>query len=103
MKKIISKYDFTNDFNAIRPDNFSYAGLIALFNYLEEVEESMGGEIELDVIALCCEYTETTIEEYAESYMDADEDVTIEDAMTHAQDHTVVIPVDCETFIYAEY
>ena len=40
-----------------RSDNFSLAGRVALFNYLEELEEDMG-EIELDVIALCCEYTE---------------------------------------------
>jgi len=45
-----------------RQDQFSYAGKIALFEYLEEEEmensdfERVG--IELDVISLCCEFTE---------------------------------------------
>ena len=43
------------DYN--RLDNFP-TGLRALFEYLEEFEDSMGEEIELDVIALCCDYHE---------------------------------------------
>jgi len=35
-----------------RKTNFSYEGLEILFEYLEELEESTGEEIELDVIAL---------------------------------------------------
>jgi len=49
-----------------RGDNFSYEGLQALFNYLEELEESTGEETELDVIALCCEFQE--IEDDEEAY-----------------------------------
>ena len=43
-----------------------------LFNYFEEFDENM----ELDVIAICCEYSEMTPEEIASSYnLDEDEDV----------------------------
>jgi len=35
-------------------DHFSYDGLTALFNYLDEIDE----DAELDPIALCCEFTE---------------------------------------------
>ena len=41
-----------------RPDHFSYDGLIALWEYFEEYEEDTGEEIDLDVIAICCEYYE---------------------------------------------
>lgn len=50
--------EFVNAFRAIRPDNFSTDGLAALFSHLEELEEGAGEPMELDVIALCCDWTE---------------------------------------------
>ena len=59
MKQNVSEYDFTDAFrNYGREDNFSPAGLRALYNYLIELEEDCDMNIELDVIALCCEFTE---------------------------------------------
>ena len=60
MKKTLSLYDFQDEWQKWedRKNTFSYDGKIALFNYLEEYEESTGEEIELDIIALCCDYTE---------------------------------------------
>lgn len=49
-----------------RSTNFSYEGQRALFDYLTELEADIGEPIELDVIALCCEYQE--IEEDEEAY-----------------------------------
>jgi hypothetical protein len=37
---------------------FSYEGKIALFNYLEDLEESTGEPVECDPIGFCCEYSE---------------------------------------------
>jgi len=51
-----------------RKDNFSYEGLSLLFNYLEQLEEDTGNEMELDVIALCCDYSELTLEQFAAEY-----------------------------------
>lgn len=42
---------------------FSYDGQGALFNHLQELEDETGEGIELDAIALCCDYTESTIDE----------------------------------------
>ena len=40
-------------------DNFSYEGLKALYEELEQVAECMdSGQVELDVVAICCDYTE---------------------------------------------
>lgn len=48
-----------------RRDTFSYNALVALFSYIEEIEDSMGEQIELDVVAICCEWSEH------KSFMDA--------------------------------
>jgi hypothetical protein len=58
MKQTLSSYQFADAFRSIRPDNFTYAGLNALFDYFEEYKESCGEEMELDVIAICCDFSE---------------------------------------------
>lgn len=58
MKKTINFNDFVDSFSEDRKNQFSYEGKKALFEYLEQYEEDTGEEIELDTIALCCEYTE---------------------------------------------
>ena len=69
MKQTVNLQDFRDAFYKMdRKDNFSYEGLEVLFNYIEEVEQYTGKEIELDVIALCCEYAESTIEELITDY-----------------------------------
>ena len=49
-------------------NNFSYAGKQALFDYLDNISEESGEDIELDIVALCCEYEESTAEEINVSY-----------------------------------
>jgi hypothetical protein len=69
MKTTVTKYDFERAFiTAGRKDQFSYEGLAVLFDYLEELEASTGQELELDVIALCCDYYEDTPEAIATNY-----------------------------------
>ena len=58
MKTTVNEYAFRRAFETLRPDNFSHAGLGALFDYFEQYEEDTGEEMELDVIAICCDYTE---------------------------------------------
>lgn len=60
MKQSINRTQFHDAFRAIRPDNFSYEGLDALYEHLTDLEESVGEEIELDVIALCCDFAEVS-------------------------------------------
>jgi hypothetical protein len=72
MKTNINFYEFRNWFEKNRPNNFSRAGLMALWEYLEGYEEDTGEEIEFDPIALCCEYTE--YDNIAEFQLDYDAD-----------------------------
>ena len=90
MKKTISLYDFEDVFNKSYnyKDNFSYEGKKALFEYLEQYEEDTGQEIELDIVALCCEYSEyNNLEEIQKNYNGIKR---IEDL----EDHTTVIPIE---------
>ena len=63
MKQIITKSMFRDAFK-MRPDNFSYDGLGVLFDYLEEISE----DLELDVIAICCDFQEDDLEVIMDQY-----------------------------------
>ena len=54
----ITQDQFINEFEAIRPNNFSIVGLCALYEWLENMSEDMDKPYELDVIAICCEFSE---------------------------------------------
>ena len=60
MKQNVSEGMFIDSFkqNEQRKNNFSYDGLRALYDYLEQYENDIGEELEFDLIALCCEYSE---------------------------------------------
>ena len=68
MKTTVSVYDFHQAFKELRPNNFSYAGLNILYDYFEEYERDTGEELEMDVIAICCDFTEDTWQNIASSY-----------------------------------
>jgi len=68
MKTNVSEYDFRRAFESIRPDNFSYQGLGAMFEYLEDLSDDIGEEIELDVIAICCDFCEYSLDEIISEY-----------------------------------
>ena len=60
MKTNVNLNDFADRFlqSDNYKNNFTYNWLKALYDYLEQYEEATGSEIEFDMIALCCEYTE---------------------------------------------
>ena len=98
MKQTVNMYDFERAFKNCNRDNFSYEGLKALFEYLEEYEDSTGEELELDVIALCCQYAEyDSLKEYNDDY---DTKYSEIDAI---QDETTLIKIDDERFIIQQY
>jgi hypothetical protein len=70
MKQSINEHKFRDAFHKMgRGEQFSYDGLTALYDYLEQYEDDTGQEIELDVIALCCDFTEyDSLAEFQEDY-----------------------------------
>lgn len=99
MKKTIDKYEFARGFDVYnRGNNFSYEGKKALFDYLEQYEEETGEEIELDIIAICCEYTEyENIEEFNNDYGKEVEEID------EISDYTQVINIDDTRFIIQDF
>ena len=99
MKQSVNFSNFCDAFQSHgRNDSFTYAGKRALFDYLEQYEEDCQEEIELDVVALCCEYSEhesalVCVEDNGYDVVsdeDVDEDVE-EAALAYLQDNTSVI------------
>mgnify|MGYP001010892552 CR=1 FL=1 len=99
MKRTVDLHEFRESFKRMgRENQFSYDGLGALFNHLEEMERDIGEEMELDVIGICCDFSEyENIKEFQENY--GDEYQTIEDI----EDQTTVIPVDGDRFIIQQF
>src|SRR4030066_2040259 len=68
MKTTVSLSDFRDSFARMDRSNFSYDGLAVLFDYLEELESDTGEELELDVVALCCDFQESDYASIASNY-----------------------------------
>ena len=59
MKQTVTEYMFVDSFrHAGRESQFSIPARRALFEYLEDFENSTGTELELDPVAVCCDFTE---------------------------------------------
>ena len=108
MKTTVSRYDFERAFvDADRKENFSYEALDLLFDYFEELEADLGEEIELDVIAICCEYTEDTLEDIANNYridlVDVDEEDQADFVRNYLEAHTTLIGETATGFVYLAF
>ena len=68
MKQTINFSQFYDAFQSIRPDNFSYQGLRILYDWFESYQDDTGEEIELDVIAICCDFNESEPDEIIADY-----------------------------------
>ena len=69
MKQTINFSNFLDAFtSAGRNDQFGYEALRLIFDYLESSEEGCGVEIELDVVAICCDYEERSIGDFIADY-----------------------------------
>lgn len=69
MKQTINLHNFRDAFhNMGRGEQFSYEGLEILFDFIEDCERDLGEEWELDVIALCCDFSEQTESEVRDTY-----------------------------------
>lgn len=89
--------------NLDRQDQFSYSGKRVLFDYIEELEASTGMALELDVIALCCEYVESTVDEIIRDYS-LDADTTEGQVIIWLQDRTSICGVtDSVTIVFAQF
>jgi hypothetical protein len=108
MKTTVSIYDFRREFEQCRPNNFSYEGLAILFNYFEEFEESTGEEMECDVIAICCDFSEDSFQNIADQYdieldPEMDEDYQKQQVIEHLEGEGVYVGDSINGIIYRNY
>ena len=111
VQSINNVYQFREAFRlAGRMDQFSYEGLEVLFDYLDNLSEDTGEPIELDVIALCCDYYESSIQELIDNYnidlseVDEDDpDSIIEVVREYLEDNTSVCGEVSDGFVYAAF
>lgn len=105
----VDLYEFREAFRRMnRQDQFSYEGLEVLFDYLENLSDDIGEPIELDVVALCCEYYESSIDELIEDYdidvSDAADEFEKEDIVRdYLTDNTIVCGETAGGFVYAAF
>lgn len=88
MKQTVNFSTFQMAFESLRPDNFSYEGLSILFDWLEQLEQDTGEELELDVIAICCDFSQCSLDEFKDSFpaiegIMIDEGLTLEDSIQY--------------------
>lgn len=99
----VNQSDFIAAFHRMgRGDQFSHAALLALFDHLDGLSDEAGEPLELDVIALCCEYEELTLRQAIANYSIAVDDDDGDDekaarALEYLEERTSVIRVydDC--------
>ena len=69
MKQSINFREFREAFICTgRQNNFPGNGLAILWDYLQQLEEDLGEELELDVIGICCEYSQDHWQDIADNY-----------------------------------
>lgn len=101
IKTIDSASELRDEFHAYgRYDNFSYIAYEWLFDYFEESDST-----ELDVIAICCEFSEDSFEDVAENYsIDIseceDEDEIRDTVLDYLNDKTSVVGSNDSSVVY---
>lgn len=114
MKQTVYLSDFRDAFNRMdRGNQFSYEGMAMLLDWFEQYEQDTGEEIELDVIAICCEYTEShytdIIGDYQTDICDhvgeyATEEESIEYIRNWLNDNTMLIGEPSEgVFLFQQF
>lgn len=108
MKQTVDFYDFQRAFEQCRPNNFSREGLVSLFEYLEQWEEDCGEDLELDVIAICCDFSEDTWENIADQYGVSLEGIEDEDEKQQAvadylTDQGAFVAQVADCFVYRNF
>lgn len=108
MKITVTETIFRDAFQKLRPNNFSYEGLSVLFQYLEDMDRERQEEMELDVIAICCEWSEYTFEEFLQEYdietiEDEDEEALKERIEEYLRDRTIIVGFTDNSVVFADF
>ena len=71
--------------------NWSYEGAEALVNYLEELSDDIGTDIEFDLVAIRCQYSEySSMDELLEDYSSSDKEEVLEHIIAQGKGFVIV-------------
>ena len=94
-----------------REYQFSYDGLNILYSYLYDLSDDLGENIDIDVIALCCDYSEEDANDIAKQYsIDLgdlveydDETEIVELVLAYLNEHTAVAGRHGSTIVFQQF
>ena len=95
-----------------RQDNFSYSARSMLFDYLTEAEDNGDNSesgLELDIIGICCDFAESTVDQFINDYSmpikkNTSESLKKEAVQEYISDHSIFIGWSSDdSFVYAQF
>ena len=108
--KTFNAYELQDEFSKMDRDYFTHYGYQALLDLFEECD--CGHNTDLDVVAICCEFTEDSPENIAENYSNLEEvyDLINADGTVDAyrleeflNEHTWAMLLDNGNIIYQDF
>ena len=106
----VTKHSFIDAFKlSSRKDQFSYDALEAIYEYLEDYSQDSGEDVELDIVAICCDWAEMTWQDVAMSYgvdlsQCTDDDERIGEVESFLCDNTQFQALsDGESFVFVQF
>ena len=107
----ISKSKFLQMFKkSDRKDQFTRPALSKLYDYLIELTEGIDEDLEMDIIALCCEWTEydddelvNTYGEFANVDDDTDDEEKLPLTMEYLEANTTILEVEGGSYLVMEF
>lgn len=106
MKQTVNSSQFHDAFHKMdRSNQFSYEALNLIYDYLEQFEQDTSSEIELDVIAICCEYSEMTHQEVLDAYgIELENGEELDEAvLSYLNRNTSVIGETDDTVVFVQF
>ena len=102
--KELDKYDLQEEFRGFDRDYFSLEGYQAILDFFEETDA--GHNTDLDVIAICCDFNESTPEDIKEEYSNIDsiaDAIDNDDLLDALNYYTWCIPLDNGNILYLNF
>jgi hypothetical protein len=103
MKQTVNFDMFVQAFEDFRRSSqFSFEALNIIFNYLEDSDPAY----ELNVIGICCEFSESTIQELIAEYdldTSEDEEENLQTVRSFLEENTTIVGETADGFVYLQF
>lgn len=104
MYQTIDNAGFHQAFKAYgRENQFTSAALDLLFKHFTDLEDHCSESFQLDVIAICCDFVECTLEEFDRDYQLFETHQSLEDLAEDLSAETDVVGCTDDTIIFQQF